>query len=264
MELLELVAVVAAVDDNWKCPFDHEEEEHDKTNVLPPPKTKNNATKLSKSLDDASEHLENLPISFAVDDDDHDEEAQFTAHHIVPGNESWPDTELKKWVDARESKIVADIGYDVNRAYNGVDLPGHTAAPEWTGASEDYRTKYAFACMLADGQGRQFHDRHAAYSEFVVNTLDKISLVLDNKPMPGCGEDGCGGDTEPFSPPYGLLTRLEGVSLRLETRLRGSSDKWRKPIMTSRFALMYKERLSLMSEAQARKELKKKNFKYGE
>lgn len=259
-ELGELVAVAAAVDSDWECPFPHRPKTHDKKNVLPPPKTANNASTLSGALDAESAHVENIDIYFSCRGKHHDLEAQFTAHHLIPGNESWPPskTKLYKWVDKRKGHIKGDIGYDVNAATNGVDLPGHSAAPSW--GDPKFQEAYAFAAMEADTKTRQFHDRHAAYSAFVVNVLNKIAAKIDRRPSPGCGKKDCGGaGKKPWDPPYELNERLAGVAKRLETKLVGTWRKWKKPIMTSRFALMYKDDLT---QAEARGELKTKRFNY--
>jgi len=260
-QLGEMVNAVANLDD-YKCPFPHRPMKHDKENVLPPPEDKNNASKLSDSLDDESKHIENIDIEFTCRGRDYDLEAQFTAHHLIPGNESWPPskTQLYKWVDKRENWIKGDIGYDVNSSRNGVDLPGHTAAPSWS--DQKFQNEYAFACMTSDRKDRQFHDRHAAYSDFVVNVLNKIATKLERfRKDDGCGNEDCGGSgKKKYDPPYGLLARLNDVAQRLERRLTGTCKKWEKPVMTSRFALMYKSRW--LTQADARRELQKKRFKY--
>jgi hypothetical protein len=256
-----MVAVDASVDD-WKCPFPHRPMKHDKTNVLPPPTTKNNASTLSSNLDTESKHVENIDIKFRSKGKSFAEEAQFTAHHLIPGNESWPPakTQLYKWVDKRKNWIKGDIGYDVNSARNGVDLPGHTAAPAWS--DPVFQKDYSWACMTADIKDRQFHDRHPAYSDFVVNVLNKIATKLEKfRVDAGCGKDDCGGaGKKKYDPPYALVDRTYGVAARLETRLIGSCRRWKKPVMTSRFALMYKTRG--LSQAEARALLKTDQFKY--
>lgn len=257
MELGELVSVVVGDAASGDCPFEHEPVEHDMENVLPPPETKNDATKLSEALDAASLHLETMDIEV----DGRPERVHFSAHHLLPGNESWPKTQLKKWIDKRDGHVCGDVGYDVNEADNGVDLPSHVAASSWV--SPGFQGQYAFAAMLADGQGRQFHDRHNAYSGFVVKVLDRIAATLDSKETPGCGKRNCGGGKQkPFDPPYGLVNRIRALAGRLRPRLLGGSDTWEAPIMTSRFALMLKNQASGMTQAEARAALKASRFDY--
>lgn len=261
----ELVAVVIPDFETSKCPFDHRPGKHDKENELPPPTTVNDADKLSKALDAESKHLENIPIRFKVGGSKHKSEAQYTAHHLIPGNETWPASrnQLRKWIDKKEGHVKGDIGYKVNAASNGVDLPGHSAEPSWSSKGEAFQDQYAFAAMEADTKDRQFHDRHPAYSDFAAACLDKIAVKLDARaPSLGCGDEDCEGRTGPkYNPPYGLLERLRGVAARLESFLHGSWKRWRKPVMTSRFALMYAEDLT---QDEARGQLQRHKFNYDE
>jgi len=187
--------------------------------------------------------------------------AQFTAHHLIPGNEAWPKSKLYRWIDKRKGHIKGDIGYDVNNERNGVDLPGHTPVSNWTAKSGRFRKDYAFASMRAAG-ARQFHDRHPAYSDFVVRVLNKIAAPLDARvnDSAGCGEDDCPGNKaeKPFDPPYNLLARLYTLAGSLQGKLMGSPRSWKMPLMTSRFALMYK--VKTMTEDLAREALRKGNF----
>ncbi len=261
MELNELVAAMVPSGDSTKCPFEHEPVEHKKKNVVPPPKTANDASVLSSNLDAAS--LGVPPTEIELPNGDR-ALAQFTAHHLVPGNESWPKSKLYRWIDKRKGHVKGDIGYDVNGYRNGVDLPGHTPIGNWTARSPRFRSDYAFASMRAAGGTRQFHDRHAAYSDFVVQVLNKIAAPLDARVggSAGCGEDECPGNKKkkPFDPPYNVLPRLYALAQRLQGRLTGGARGWQKPIITSRFALMYKVRL--LTEDAARDALRKVNFTY--
>jgi hypothetical protein len=263
-ELKEMVKVVAGMDERWKCPFEHEPVTHNKTNCLPPPTTENNASTLSSNLDTESKHVYNITMNVKVGGKNKTEIAQFTAHHIIPGNETWPPSknQLYKWVDDRKGHIIADIGYDVNGARNGVDLPGHTAASSWS--NQKFQSAYAFAAMAADTKKRQFHDRHPAYSNFVVNVCNKIAAKLDGlTPSKGCGKKNCAGDrvtNGKYDPPYKLMTRIHGVALRLEKKVTGDSRRWKKPVMTSRFALMFTAKY--LNQIQARKQLEVDKFDY--
>src|SRR2546429_788140 len=273
-ELGEMVKEIAFGDENWSCPFDHVTgKTHDKENVMPPidGKKTNNAKTLSTNLENESFHQENLPIVVWGKN----YEAQYTAHHILPGNGGWRDAcKLLKWVDeaAAGTLIVKDIGYCVNHYTNGVDLPsihglGDTA---WTASTEGFQKAYAFAAMEAAKQRRQFHDTHPAYNDFVFNVLDKIALKMDDKVangnVPGCGKKNCGGGASgpKYDPPYGLLGRLAGVALRLEGYLTCDARDWRKPIMTSRFALMYKKDVAGQSitQQESKDELEVGQFAY--
>ena len=275
-EMGETVAkLLPKASEHYECPFEHEGPREVKPNVLPPPDTKNNATELGKNLDEDLDTTVTLPITpggrrstettpFAV---------HFTGHHLLPGNASWPNTSLYRWIDERGKHVNGDIGYDVNAKANGVFLPGQRgynqdrerkpSLPDWDACDEEFRRQYAFAAMKAKGS-RQFHDSHPAYSDFVVQCLNKIAAELEAcKGGPaGCGEDDCPGNRKRgrFDPPYNLLPRLEALAERLRPKLRGRVRDWRPPLMTSRFALMLKNRM--LSEEEATEKLGADNFTY--
>jgi hypothetical protein len=258
MQLGEMVAAVVPPQMSGECPFDHEEDVHDRKNIIPPPKTQNNAKTLSSNLDDASLHIPPKPIKL---ESGKNAMTQFTAHHLVPGNESWPVSNLYRWIDKRKGHVKGDIGYDVNSCR---DLPGTAASPGWSGRSASFQSSYAFASMRADTLTRQFHDRHPAYSDFVVQALDKIAAKLDARTggSAGCGKKNCPGNKAgpKFDPPYNVLDRIYGIAARLSPKLSGSYRSWNAPIITSRFALMYKNRR--LTQDAARDLLDVDNFNY--
>lgn len=269
MELLELVAAVAG-DSEEECPFDHCPVEHVLENDM-----ENNSKTLSSNLatESANEtelylpHLERATLGTGSSGKKN-YKLTYNAHHLIPGNASWPETELLKWIDEDEEGLVkGDIGYDVNGYQNGLDLPSANAMRgNWTvesGRSPDFQMRYAFSAMDYDPPTRQFHDSHEAYSDFVVEVMDKIAARLDKKPsrMKGCGDEDCAaGKKKPFAPPYGVLARINGVSARLAGRLYGIPGNWKKPIMTSKYSLMYKNRV--LNHDQAAQELQKDSFEY--
>lgn len=239
--------------------------------MVPPPSKKNDAGKLSDNLDEESANDSSieiksvpdlLPVSTAASGNKN-HKALFVAHHLVPGNEAWPDSELYKWIDKSDGHIKGDIGYDVNQASNGIDLPSSKAAGGWSAKSPGFQRKYAFACMAIDKKVRQFHDRHPAYSDFVIATLDKVATKLDGRASRdmGCGHKHCmAGKKKPFTPPYALNGRIKSIAGRMRRKLYGDPRRWKKPVMTSRFALMYKNQG--LSQDQARELLKTENFLY--
>ncbi len=252
-ELCEAIAFGEFGEDKNKCPFSHKKKKPDeKDNVMPKSWGENDAHKLGTNLSDEYHFKEN--IEFELWGEDH--EAQYTPHHLIPGNASWPNTKLQKWVEKGVSNhIKYNYGYDVNGQENGVSLPGNNGFKKMTGESwatlhPDNQAEYAIECMKQSSDHRQFHDAHKAYNEFVVNSLDKIAAKLENKikrkGTPGCGKKNCHGDTrkkKPFEPPLVLLARLKAVALRLEKHLVGNPKGWKMPIYTSRFALMYQKQI---------------------
>lgn len=261
MELGEMVAAAVPSLGDDECPFDHEETQHDRENVLPPPSTKNNATTLSNNLDGKSLHLPPAPVTLF---NGSKSMAKYTAHHLVPGNESWPKSDLHKWIDKEKGHIKGDIGYDVNNYRNGVDLPGNSYIDGWSAKVPNFQTDYAFTSMEADTDHRQFHDRHAAYSDFVIQALNKIAAKLDARKnnSHGCGKKNCPGNkaAKPFDPPYNVLDLLYQVADRMKGKLVCSFSQWKEPIITSRFAMMYKDRK--LTQDDARKLLETSNFNY--
>jgi hypothetical protein len=257
-QLGEGIAFGLDKDDPWSCPFDHKNQPPKQLKNVMPPWDKNDAHALGTALGDQYHFKVSLPI--VVKGKAH--EAQYTPHHLIPGNASWPKSQLQKWVDKRKNHINGHIGYDVNGFDNGVSLPGNAGFRAVTGGSWTayaHQLEYAIAAMEESSPTRQFHDAHPAYNEFVIKVLDKISAKLDDKVKkdmpPGCGKKDCAGDKtkkKKFDPPYDLLKRLTRVALRLEGYLVGNPRQWRMPIYTSRFALMYKTK---MSEAVAAQQL---------
>ncbi len=260
----DFVNKVADLDEKWVCPFSHGEQEKTDGNVLPP-RGKNDAAKLRTNLKKESKHLEDLSISLL--ESGKKSKVQFSAHHILPGNESWRGTHLRKWIHKEnESHVKADIGYDVNAATNGISLPGGSGVKGWSKKTNDFQLAYSEAAMNSAeaklGEARQFHDRHPAYSEFVVKTLDKVAAKLDGWGPKGCRSKKCSGKAKTPNPPYKLKARIDAIAKRLSNFLRGSPSTWRRPLFTSRFAVMYTFKDKNLTQDQARKALTKDNFVY--
>jgi len=283
-ELLETVTANLSLDADWVCPFDHEATTHDKKNTLPPPPRVNNASTLSDNLKDRSARLRLLKFDlpdFALEDTPiqfpyggraiKKYEARYTAHHLLPGNDVWNDSknQLRKWIEKTppfgESDLVeGDVGYDVNHYGNGIDLPGNKAVRPWTTRAGSFQNAYAFAAMEANDV-RQFHDAHLAYSEFVLKAMNRLAQKLKRKgPDLGCGKKRCpASNKKPYPPPYFLVPRLHAIGARLANYLIGDPAKWRRPLFTSRFALMFqskKVQKTDMSQAEATDQLDVSRF----
>lgn len=249
-ELGEMVAVPTISGDD-ECPFPHDKEPIEAIdNVFPPKdgKESNNAEKLATAMTEEFHFTEMLEITV----NGVDEKAKYSAHHLIPGNGSWPKTKLKKWVDKRYNHIKENIGYDVNKLENGVSLPGWPGIKYGTfgGAWGDYthQKEYAIQAMNASASNRQFHDSHSTYSEFVVKVLDKVSEKLDarvrDRKSPGCGHEKCiAGVKKKYNPPLRLNKRINAVALRLEGYLACSVSKWQMPLYTSKWGLAYKRNI---------------------
>ena len=249
-ELGEMVAVTTISGED-ECPYPHKAVDIvPLTNVFPPKdgKESNDAEKLAVAMTEEYHFTEMLDIKVNGED----EKAKFSAHHLIPGNGSWPKTKLKKWVDKRYNHITENIGYDVNGLKNGVSLPGWpgikygTFGKAWS--QYTHQKEYAIEAMKSAHNNRQFHDSHSTYSEFVVKVLDKISEKLDanvkNKGNPGCGHKRCKpGSKKKFNPPVNLMRRINDSALRLEGYLVCSVSNWQMPLFTSKWGLAYKREI---------------------
>jgi hypothetical protein len=246
VETLESIAVDLAGD--MDCPFPHDPRKHDLENEIPP-EVENDGGKLGENLEGETQSHETVKITppYAISPRKTVDEVGYMAHHLIPGNEIWKNKghPLHAWIHKRvENKIKGKgIGYINNDAFNGIDLPSHHMVDGWSGlgAKPGCQEGYAYAAMAVDRRKRQFHDAHKAYSDMVWNALEKISAKLDAIVKDkGCGDEDClGTKKKPYDPPYGVLSQLEDVASRLREKLWGAPSKWRAPVMTSRFALMY-------------------------
>lgn len=165
------------------------------------------------------------------------------AHHLIPGNASLAKA-MKDGLDEYMSKdgpnnLESDIGYDVNNASNGVWLPGNYAVrpdnedytQKWTAYDTSFKNDYAVRAMKLTRV--QFHDAHSKYNKNVLKTLrslkEKMFLPTENK-CPICGKE----NNKKTRPPYGLVARLNFVSLQHRQMLTGlGSKKSRKLKMVS-------------------------------
>jgi hypothetical protein len=277
MEIGELVSVIVDIDSDHSeqtCPW-HEEREPaggeldaaDKEEDVPPPGLpENDGGKLGRNLGSKPEGLQisvpytgkmhqvsgrEKPIAQYEKDESADPyDVVFSAHHIIPGNESLKGHPVLRWVGDAGSlgeygkgvtSELADgeyIGYDINAAVNGVWLPGPYALStigKWTdkrlasSTTADFKLAYAFAAM--DRFGRQFHYRHTDYSDFVIECMKKIDERLESF-APECPvlKDESGEPQKPYRAPPGLVTKLDRVSCRLKPLLDGT--RWSPHIYT--------------------------------
>ncbi len=193
-----------------------------------------------------------------VEEKDGEEEYPYgvAAHHLVPGEAALAPSSLYKsyMVEGAKVKtkkgthrIMANIGYNVNGAHNGVWLPGNYAIRKKTSPKkdtswgdlgpdyDDWCFDYMCACVLK--AGGQFHDSHTGYSDKVRAHLNKLCRALV------VHQDGCDecGSKKDIPPPYTLKTRLYQTSNELRGFLRTvpavisgkGRTKWKMPWCTS-------------------------------
>lgn len=257
MQMIEKIAVAIAGPDDSSCPFPHGPFNSNAKNDM-----NNNPSKLSDKLDEESNNNQTIEIksvpglvSITLGSSSQNcHHALFVAHHLIPGNASWPKSDLFKWVDKSRGHVNADIEYDVNDFKNGIDLPSNKAIGSFAGRLPQFQENYSFACMAYDPKIRQFHDSHNAYSKFVIKVLNKIAATLDGRPESSMGCDKCmSRNQKPFNPPIHIRTRIHDAASRLKNYLYGSPLNWKIPLFTSRFALMYKK--NSLDQTQARAKL---------
>lgn len=241
-QMLETIVLsIAFGDDPAKCPFPHgsKEEKQKKKNIWV-----HDSSKLGDNLAESAPYLPHLVATkIFVEGKDKPFKLLYNAHHVLPVNGSWEKAkELKKWID-ESGKVKDDIGYDVNCSENGIDLPSSNARRgKWK--KSKFQNDYAFAAIASTKPPRQFHDSHKPYNAFVARALEKLADKLNAKlqSKKGLGCKSCDpGKEEPYETPMGMLPRINGVAKRIARHLKGSPKKWRVPIMTSKFSLMYKQ-----------------------
>jgi hypothetical protein len=241
------VITVPDADETFPCPFEHEKKEiGNKRNTLPSPKEANNSSTLKTNL--GGPKKTNINVNKEPCD------VLYTAHHLIPGNEAWPKTQLYGWVDKRKSdygilsKVNADVGYDVNDGQNGIYLGDDEYVPA---AAKKGVSKTDYAYRFMEEKKCQWHDRHEPCSEFVVNQLNKIAERLDNftSSLKGCGESNCGGakkkKDDKVDPPYSILNRVHAVEKRLKAYLSSEPDAWVLPLVTSKYVVAFREKIKL-------------------
>lgn len=249
MELMEPVGPGELGWDDAKCPFPHDaaKKPKERENVIPPPKELNSSKKLEGAIKARTGSWPSPKLgkrTFGA-----------SAHHLIPGNESLKHSRLVAWMDesVRSTKVQGNIGFDINHHRNGRAVPSSRGVDGWDAEGEAWQREYALAAMEA--AGGQFHDRHPAYSAWVLAYLDKIATKLDEIAGPdGCGKDGCcgakRGRKKPFAP-LDLLERLDALEDWLGQRVTGAPASWRRPLFLSRFACFISMRVKTVDDASA-------------
>ena len=202
---------------------------------------------------------------------------QYAPHHLIPGNESLKGTEIVRYLgddDTIEefaegnSSYIKDgfsVNYDINAAKNGVWLPSPYAlsmSNQWPSKSgisvikkrkrhkvaaqtEDFRIAYVAAAIEASGD-RQFHVRHADYSDMVQQVLDAIAHRM-KKMVQGICPLAKQEDQKKANPPYGIVGRLNVLSANLRRLTAG--PVWREPLYTDAMTKDYLDDLIQSGEA---------------
>jgi hypothetical protein len=216
------------------------------------------------------------PYEEVPDTEEREYQLQYAPHHLVPGNESLKGSELivymgddnaiSVFAGKKKSRIKDgfSIGYDVNRAANGVWLPSPYALSmknEWPAEpgirvlkrqrgddvaeqTEDFKTAYVAASISVSG-GRQFHMRHKKYSDKVKEILKAMAQRLRLMAKGVCPIAKASAEKK-FDPPVGLVGRLDVLSGNLDRLLTG--NVWRAPIYTDAMTEDYAEQLARIED----------------
>ena len=198
---------------------------------------------------------------------------KYAPHHLIPGNESLKgnplvaflgaDSVITHFSDGVSSLIKPkkSVGYNVNRAENGVWLPspyaismnsniwgnetGLLALEEKDGPGavalvHQFRAAYV-AESIRRSNGRQFHMRHVDYSELVGGILEAIAEKLCVMVEGACPLAKPKKKGDKINPPMGLVGRLDALSGEMKTLLVGGI--WRPPAFTDDLTMTYAETL---------------------
>jgi hypothetical protein len=193
------------------------------------------------------------------------------AHHIIPGEDALPKSDIKKYVWKSEKVIFSDIGYHVDGSENGVWLPTHQALSAGMGKaatikvpSGDDPTKlahyyyaelsnwgpnepgtsfiFAYTQMAMNLTNGQFHDTHKEYSKKIIEMLNGLHTWISEASGDNCND--CKTSKSPdgkLPPPHMLVFRLNALARQVRGWLVGPPENWRAPYFTSDYAQQYKE-----------------------
>lgn len=193
---------------------------------------------------------------------------QYAPHHLIPGNESLKNSGVVPFLGDKNAiqhfgtdsyiKDGMTVGYDVNDAKNGVWLPSPYAlsmSNQWpsddglevikkrkgqriANETEALRMAYVAAAIEASGN-KQFHMRHADYSNQVKKALNAIGERMSQMAVETCPIASNSEDDGKIDPPMGLPSRLDALSNNLRRLLTG--EVWRAPIFTDKLTQQYAE-----------------------
>lgn len=161
------------------------------------------------------------------------------AHHLIPGNAALQESTIMSLLRV-DGPAQGNIGYDVNKAANGVWLPGNYAlrgqwADDLRGGAK--RLDYIRVCMLRFGQ---FHDSHTKYSDQVILALNGIKgkhAGLLSSHCPSCKNNDQARD--PKVSLFLLVGRIDWLSGRLRNYVKHYSPakrlrkQWKRNLLVS-------------------------------
>lgn len=157
------------------------------------------------------------------------------AHHLIPGNAALAKSRLYQEGTLGSSGIkTTNIGYDINKAANGIWAPGNYAMRPWGPGGDNFKGNaggYAEAAIVTVEV--QFHDAHPVYSEHVLIALEEIADKVDLK------KQICPFAAEQDPATRVLITlvaRLDFLSERCRRMVTFPSSRWKKNMFLSRYS----------------------------
>lgn len=165
-------------------------------------------------------------------------EVGVAAHHLIPGNAALAKSRLiePKYLGSGGT-AVGNIGYDINKAENGVWVPGNYAIHSWgEGACDFAGDAFGYASAAITTVRAQFHDAHPVYSDHVREALEKLADKVDH-----C-EEICpyAADQDPATRTLvTLVARLDFLSSRCRRMVTLPSGGWKRDMHLSRYSLDY-------------------------
>jgi A nuclease family of the HNH/ENDO VII superfamily with conserved AHH len=160
------------------------------------------------------------------------------AHHLIPGSGALLRSRLfLHGYLGGPGTSATHVGYDINRAENGLWVPGNYAIRPWDEQDAAFQEAYAEAAIVT--VQAQFHEAHPLYAERVLGALDAIADKVDHQrricPF--------AGDQDPATRVLiTLVARLDQLSQRCRRLLTFPVSGWKRNFFISRHARHFMNR----------------------
>ncbi len=162
-------------------------------------------------------------------------------HHLIPGAALQSSTLVTSGMYLRSAGSAAgNIGYDVNRAANGVWAPSNHAYRPWGADGAAFNAReglpaQAYIYAAIDVHHAQFHDAHEVYADVVRDALDRLQESLVHAAANGCPV----AQNAPERALTVLVQRLDALSSRLRRLVCFPSTGWKAEVFLSRASQQY-------------------------
>jgi hypothetical protein len=180
-----------------------------------------------------------------------------TPHHLIPGNASMAPSDLEEWTCTSKGTIKADIGYSIDCAQNGINLPRipdpfftkkvpDPANPgdkisinelyhvdPWGQLDDADKKKISFRIMVETQL--QFHqtshgasylnDKNLSYDEEAINYCNQLANQMKAESQV-CPQKRRRNKPK-YNPPYPLVHLINRKSAKLKKRITGHPRDWK-------------------------------------